>query len=256
MFFDRRFRVSAMGGLVLFVSAIAGAQETAPIDQQAIEQAVRDAEAEASAFAAEVAARAEAYTEDARALADGLGDRIRSVDIGERSDGDIDFSNLLAGAASIADVKDTPPPSIGVMLFVSFSMPEPSLKELVVDARAAGVPVVLQGFVDGSLEQTARRMADLIGHTGGPDAQAEVLGGVVIDPRAFRVFDVHHVPTFISTAHPLPDCDGLDCSAPPPPHDRIAGNMSLAAALEALAREGTFAPSQANAARARLEGRS
>lgn len=256
MFFDRRFRVSVMGGLVLFVSAIAGAQEAPPIDQESIEQAVREAEAEASAFAAEVAARAETYTEDAHALADGLSDRIQSVDLGERSDGDIDFSNLLAGAVSIADVKDTPPPSIGVMVFASFSMPEPALKELVGDARKAGVPVVLQGFVDRSLEQTARRMADLIGQTDGPGVQAEALGGVIIDPRAFRVFDVHHVPTFISTARPLPDCDGLDCSAPPPPHDRIAGNMSLAAALEALAREGTSAPSQANAARARLEGRS
>lgn len=256
MSFDRRFHVSMMGVLVLFVSALglAGAQEPAPIDHEAIEQAVRDAEAETSAFAAEVAARAEAYTEDARALADGLSARIKSADIGDPSDGDIDFSNLLAGAASIADVKDTPPPSIGVMVFVSFSIPEPALKDLVVDAREAGVPVVLQGFVDGSLEQTARRMADLIGHTDGPDAQAEALGGVIIDPRAFRVFDVNHVPTFISTAHPLPDCDGLNCSAPPPPHDRIAGNMSLAAALDALAREGTSAPSQAIAARARLEG--
>lgn len=254
MFSDRPLRAPLMGILVFFVSAIAGAQEAAPIDQQSIEQAVRDTEAQTSAFAAEVAARAEAYTEDARALAEGLGERIQSVDIGEPSDGDIDFSNLLAGAASIADVKDTPPPSIGVMVFVSFSIPDLPLKELVVDAREAGVPVVLQGFVDGSLEQTARRMADLIGHTDGPGAQAEALGGVIIDPRAFRVFEVHHVPTFISTAHPLPDCDGLDCSAPPPPHDRIAGNMSLAAALEALAREGTSAPSQAIAARARLEG--
>lgn len=252
---DKRMRVLMMGGLVLLVSALAlaGAQEIDNVDVDAIEQAVRDAEAETATFAAEVAAQAELYAEDARTLADGLGTRIQSVDIGEASDGVIDFSNLLAGAASIAEVKDTPPPAIGVMVFASFSIPEPSLKALVVDAKEAGVPIVLRGFVDGSLEQTARRMASLLGHTEGPGATAEALGGVIIDPRAFRVFDVSHVPTFISTAHPLPECDGLDCSAPPPPHDRVAGNMSLAAALEALFREGRSAPSQANVALSRLE---
>lgn len=233
--------------------ASASAQETQPIDDQAIEQAVRDAEAETSAFAAEVAAKAEAYAEDARALADGLGERIQSVDLGEASGGDIDFSNLLSGAASVAEVKDTPSPAVGVMVFASFSMPEPSLKALVVDAKSAGVPVVLQGFVEGSLEQTARRMSALLGHSEGPEAQAEALGGVVIDPRAFRVFDVAHVPTFVSTAHPLPQCDGLNCTAPAPPHDRIAGNISLEAALSALVGEGSFAPAQARVALARLE---
>lgn len=238
---------------IAFITFSASAQEAEPIDSEAIEQAVRDPQLETSTFAAEVAARAELYAEDARALADGLGTRIQSVDIGEAVDGDIDFSNLLAGAASIAEVKDTPPPAVGVTVFASFSVPEPSLRALVVDAKAAGVPVVLQGFVDGSLEQTARRMADLLGHSEGPEAQAEALGGVIIDPRAFRVFDVTHVPTFISTAHPLPDCDGLNCSAPAPPHDRIAGNMSLAAALSALGSEGTSAPARARVARARLE---
>lgn len=240
--------------VVAFMTLSASAQEAETIDSEAIEQAVRDAQIETSTFAAEVAARAELYAEDARALADGLGTRIQSVDIGEAVDGDIDFSNLLSGAASIAEVKDTPPPAVGVMVFASFSVPEPSLSALVVDAQAAGVPVVLQGFVDGSLEQTARRMADLLGYSEGPEVQAEALGGVIIDPRAFRVFDVTHVPTFISTAHPLPDCDGLNCSAPMPPHDRIAGNMSLEAALSALGSEGRSAPAQASVALARLEG--
>lgn len=238
---------------VAFITLSASAQKAEPIDSEAIEQAVRDAQVETSTFAAEVAARAELYAQDARALADGLGTRIQSVDIGETVDGDIDFFNLFAGAASIAEVKDSPPPAVGVMVFASFSMPEPSLRALVVDAKSAGVPVVLQGFVEGSLEQTARRMAELLGHTEGPEAQAEALGGVIIDPRAFRVFDVTHVPSFIATAHPLPDCDGLNCSAPAPPHDRIAGNMSLEAALSALGSEGRSAPAQARVALARLE---
>lgn len=255
MSFNRCFHVLRLFGLVIAqgLLIIANAQET-EIDQAAIEDAVRKAQSEAAVFAADVAARAERYSEDARELADSLGDRISSVELEETPGGDIDFSNLLSSAASIAEVKDTPPPAIGVMVFASFSIPEPSLKALVVDAKAAGIPVVLQGFADGSLEQTAGKMADLLGHTEGLEAKAEALGGVVIDPRAFRVFGVSQVPTFISTAHALPECDGLDCSAPAPAHDRIAGNMSLGAALSALAREGRSAPYQANAALQRLEG--
>ena len=71
--------------------------------------------------------------------------------------------------------------------------------------------------------------------------------------RAFRIFRVTEVPAFIVTSAPLPDCDGLDCDAPPPPHDRIAGNMSLGAALSALASEGTEAVPQARAALKRWE---
>ncbi|MEL7539686.1 MAG: TrbC family F-type conjugative pilus assembly protein, partial [Pseudomonadota bacterium] len=83
----------------------------------------------------------------------------------------------------------------------------------------------------------------------------EALGGVLIDPRAYRVLNVTEVPTFVSIAGPLPVCDGLDCSAPAPVHDRIGGNMTLRAALTALSNEGDAAPLQASAALARLEAR-
>jgi len=88
---------------------------------------------------------------------------------------------------------------------------------------------------------------------GGETAEADLLVGVLIDPRAYRVFEVTRAPTFIATAHPLPDCDGLNCAAPAPSHDRIAGNLTLSGALRALAAEGEAAPLQARAALERLE---
>lgn len=232
--------------------SLASAQQLTPEERTQIEEAVRAAEPDTAAFAADVAARAEQYAEDVQSLVEAVNTRMKDIDAS--SDGGvIDFGEMLQGAAQVAEIKDAPPPVAGVMVFASFGMPDASLKALVVDARRAGIPVILQGFVDGSLSATAKRIHNLLGVSDGEAAQAEILGGVLIDPRAFRVFGVTQVPAFITTASALPDCDGLDCSAPPPPHDRIAGNMSLKAALSALASEGEESPAQANAALARLE---
>ena len=233
------------------------AQEADEIDRERIEAAVRAAEGEAAEFAAEVAGRADAFADEAWALRESVLDRM-ALSSTEPGEGVIDFHAMLQGAPRISEAATGPPPATGVLIFASFSMPEESLKALVHDAHTAGVPVLLRGFVGGSLGDTARAMHALLaddGETGAPVSVPAFLGGVVVDPRAFRIFDITHVPAFIAMGDPLPDCDGLDCSAPPPPHDRIAGNMSLAAALEALAEEGRSAPDQARAARERLESR-
>jgi len=142
------------------------------------------------------------------------------------------------------------------MVLVSLSMPEGSLRAIVTDAHRAGAPVIIRGFVAGSLRETATAMHRLLNESGaipsGPEAQS-LLGGIKVDPRAFRVFGVKTVPVFIASDAPLPDCDGLDCSAPPPPHARLAGNISLGAALEALAEEGVYGRSASRAALMRLE---
>ncbi|MEM9093950.1 MAG: type-F conjugative transfer system pilin assembly protein TrbC [Pseudomonadota bacterium] len=228
------------------------------IDRQRIDQAVRDAEEETAAFAMDVVKRAEAYTEDVLALRKNVIRPIKNVDLGEVTDGPIDFHEMLGGAPQIAGAATAEPPPAGVIAFGSFAMPEESLRKLVVDAKAASVPIMLQGFVNGSLGETAKAMQSLLGvesDPANPTDRASLLGGVLVDPRAFRVFGVTHAPTFIATDAPLPDCDGLDCSAPAPAHARIAGNMSLEAALSALAEEGTSGRDEARMALDRLEAR-
>ncbi|MEM6415610.1 MAG: type-F conjugative transfer system pilin assembly protein TrbC [Pseudomonadota bacterium] len=244
-----------IGGIITGASAvlIANAQEAPPIDQEKIDQAIEDISPDVSAFAAEVAARAEAYSEEARTLTDGVMSRLgRDADVG-----DTEIDAVLALAPQISEARDAAATaSVGIMVFASFSMDSQALRSLVVDAHHAGVPVMLRGFSEGSLAMTARRMRDLLGEIESEEGlHAEFLGGVVIDPRAYRIFNITDVPTFIALNGPLPDCDGLDCSAPPPPHDRLAGNMSLNAALSALASEGSEAPLQARAALTKLEAR-
>ncbi|MEM9838015.1 MAG: type-F conjugative transfer system pilin assembly protein TrbC [Pseudomonadota bacterium] len=215
------------------------------IDRQAIEEAIQAAEEEARLFAITVAGKAEAYAEEAQALTDDV--LSREVPGLETGTGPIDLDAMVAGMDGIVRERTRTGEEGGVYVLASLGMPEPSLKRLIEDAHRAEVPVVLRGFVGGSLAETARRIRAVIG------VEAEgVLGGVVIDPRVFRVFGAHEVPVFVATASPLPECDGLDCSAPPPPHDRIAGNVSLEAALTALVEEGDEGSAEAGKALARL----
>ncbi|ADM08213.1 hypothetical protein PB2503_00662 [Parvularcula bermudensis HTCC2503] len=238
-----------MAILCASLMSVAPGQAQDGIDRKAIEEAVRNAEAEAAAFAAEVAARAEAYAEEARALTETVHGRWGEAAAPSDTTEPVDLDAMVADAGVVSAARQETSGPAGVLVFVSFSMPEQSLRQLVLDAHKAQVPVLLQGFVGGSLKETATRMRALLGADTGQD----LLGGVVIDPRAFRIFRVTEVPAFIATRAPLPDCDGLDCDAPPPPHDRIAGNMSLGAALSALASEGTDAALQARASLKRWE---
>ena len=85
-------------------------------------------------------------------------------------------------------------------------------------------------MADSSLRATAK----LIGaRLGGHDA------GVAIDPRLFRLFGVTRVPAVVVVPGGVPPCRSRGCADDSaPPHDRIAGNIGLIAALEAVAEEG------------------
>ena len=248
MSFDACLRTLIVLGFVSATAAMALAQQETHLPREAIQQAIRDAAPEAGAFAAEVAARAEAWSAEARALTG-------SVFEAQTAQPPTGLSDILGeglSALPVAEARTAEPGAAGVLVFASFGMPQPALKQLILDARAAEIPVILRGFVGEGLGDTARRMHALLG---GEEADADLLAGVLIDPRAYRVFDVTRVPTFVATAHPLPGCDGLSCTAPAPGHDRITGNLTLRGALRALAGEGEAAPLQARAALERMEAK-
>ena len=139
-------------------------------------------------------------------------------------------------------------PSLGtgaVYVAVSLSMDPGQLRQLVVDADKAGAQVVMRGFVDNSIPKTARALRAAL--------QGIDRGGVNIDPRVFEAFSISHVPVFVSAASPVQSCGNLVCTVDTPLHDRISGNISLKAALEALSANGSDAPSAAKAALSKLE---
>ncbi len=124
-----------------------------------------------------------------------------------------------------------------LMIFASFTMPQESLKRLVHQANRVGASVVLRGFKNNSLKDTALAIHAL----GEPD------GNLVINPKTFAYYKIEAVPTVVLTQAELERAktkikkatteaaEGTGCALP---EDFIAisGDVSLDYALEEIAK--------------------
>ena len=136
--------------------------------------------------------------------------------------------------------------SAEVLVFTSLSVPVASWRQWAREAAGIGVPLVLRGVGEGGLPGTAKQIGARLG-----DAEA----GVAIDPRLFRLFGVTRVPAVVVVPGGVPPCRSRGCADDPaPPHDRVTGNIGLAAALEAVAGEGDAGRAVAQAFLERLTG--
>jgi len=116
----------------------------------------------------------------------------------------------------------------GLFVFVSLSMPRPTLERLFDQAARARASVILRGVINGSLRETVAQVQALIG-------QRKV--ALQIDPRAFDRFAISRVPSFVlvpSGTRPV-SCAAGSC-APPEVFWRAAGDVSLDYALEQMQR--------------------
>jgi len=143
----------------------------------------------------------------------------------------IDLEALARGYASQADAMTqeqglaTGP---GLLVFVSLSMPRPTLQRLVDQAARAKASIVLRGFTNGSLRDTVAQVQGLIG-------SRQV--AVQIDPQAFDRYAVTQVPTFVLVrdgTRPVA-CASGSC-APADSFLRTSGDVSLDYALEHMRR--------------------
>ena len=143
----------------------------------------------------------------------------------------IDLEALARGYASQADAMTqaqglaTGP---GLLVFVSLSMPRPTLQRLVGQAARAKASIVLRGFANGSLRDTVAQVQGLIG-------SRQV--AVQIDPLAFDRYAVTRVPTFVllrDGTRPVA-CASGSC-APADSFLRSSGDVSLDYALEHMRR--------------------
>ncbi len=117
-----------------------------------------------------------------------------------------------------------------ILIFTSLSVPAASWAQWAHDAARTGAPLVLRGVGAGGLTATARQIGARLGSHA---------AGVAIDPRLFRLFGIERVPAVVVVPGGVPPCESGGCSADPaPPHDLVAGNIGLVAALEAVAAEG------------------
>ncbi len=125
-----------------------------------------------------------------------------------------------------------------VIVFMSLSAPAESWRQWSREAARIGAPLVLRGFGPDGLQAAVKRI--------GPYLDRK--GGAAIDPRLFRLFDITVIPAVAVVPGGVPPCESRGCLLDAaPPHDRVAGNIGLGAALEAVAAEG--GPGRATARR-------
>jgi len=239
-------------GLSLVIAAgfaAASAQDAGPdLDLAEIRARAAEHAVDAEALATSVRTKADTLAEDARAAQQTAFDnRAGYAETAQATAnaGPLDLDGMIRAQADaeVAAMGDTP----RFIAFASLAMPEPSLKALVRDVSRAGGVTVLRGFPQGDSARFKKRIAAIW-------SDGDEAGALGIDPRLFRAFDIKVAPSFVMIASDFSPCDGFDCKDVLPPHDRIAGNISVAEVLDTFASGGGPGAQLARLHLRRLEG--
>ncbi|MES9859959.1 MAG: type-F conjugative transfer system pilin assembly protein TrbC [Candidatus Thiodiazotropha sp. LLP2] len=135
-------------------------------------------------------------------------------------------------------------------VFVSFSMPEITLKRLLTQTSQIEASLILRGLIDDDMGKTKTRIAQLLeadenGHT-------RIQGGFAIDPTLFERFDIQQVPSFVLTDTPAPRCTDAGCEEVS--FARLSGDTTLQYALQTMQREAPAMKSSATELLSRIRG--
>lgn len=134
---------------------------------------------------------------------------------------------------------DSGPP---LLVFISLSIPRPSLERLFAQAERAGAVLVLRGLVKGSWRETGAALHPLL-------ARHKV--ALQIDPQAFDRYGIAAVPSVVLRKRQAA-CDGGTCPEAAA-FVRVSGDVSLDYALAALQRSAPSFAADAEQWRQRLQ---
>lgn len=139
-----------------------------------------------------------------------------ALDLGKLAEG---FAAQASGQAQPSGLTSGP----RLLVFISLSMPEATLKRLFHQAAQARATLVIRGLANDSLRDTFNRMQAL---NGSQRVAAQ------IDPQAFERYAVTRVPSFVVTqeADSATPCKNAQC-APATDFALVAGDVSLDYAL-------------------------
>jgi conjugal transfer pilus assembly protein TrbC len=218
-----------LGGALALLGAAAVLAQTVPgLDLQAIQRKADATAADAQAFVDEIKRRSDAVAGDAReTITSGQENHQRYADAAGKASGASELDRMMADVTGKASTGDAPQ----FIVFASLSMPPESLKPLIRDTSKAGGAVVFQGFPSNSMKAFQQGIARVV-------EQGQETKAIGIDPRLFRAFNVTTVPAFVVVTSDFDLCDGFDCKTATPPHDRLAGNVTVRYALETFAEGG------------------
>lgn len=107
-----------------------------------------------------------------------------------------------------------------VIVFLSFSMPENSLKSWLRQCKISGATPVIRGLINNSFKETMGVIKKLSEQSG---------TGMQLDPILFQTFTIKKVPAVVF-AKDIPECPAL-MNCKPVDYDVVYGDVSLGYAL-------------------------
>ena len=114
-----------------------------------------------------------------------------------------------------------------IYVFVSFSMPETSLKQWMEQATRLKAYVVIRGLANNSFKETTAVLTKVL---------ANDQGGLLLDPTLFQRFAIEQVPAVVMSE----DKQCVDDKNCRPHFDVIYGDVTLDYALQKLREEGEY----------------
>lgn len=117
----------------------------------------------------------------------------------------------------------------GVILFVSFSMPEELLIELSMQAQKYNIPLVIKGLVNNDFKETLGKIQEVKTKA---TATHRDFHGVSIDPIWFEQFDIKNVPALVLT-HRGGECE-LQKVCHNQAYDVVYGNSPVKNSLQQI----------------------
>lgn len=129
----------------------------------------------------------------------------------------------------MADNQAVPSP---VLIFISFSMPEASLRQWAAQAQKIHAPLVIQGLFKSSFPKTEQAVRELA-----PNNQ----GGVVLDTRLFRQYHIRQVPAVVVRKNNAQPCPTNQSCWENKDYDVVSGDVGLENALQQIVDQGVTA---------------
>lgn len=118
----------------------------------------------------------------------------------------------------------------GVIAFVSLTMPDTSLRQLLMQSAQFQVPLIVRGVQPDGFTATINRMNKLIKNKDKP-----INSGFAINPQWFTQFAITQVPAFVAIK---PGKCRMKQPCHPDDFDVVYGNVSMYDALSILAQHG------------------
>jgi len=76
-----------------------------------------------------------------------------------------------------------------ILIFISFSMPDESVKSWLADTNTIGASIIIRGLIDNNWPKTLAKINSLLSNGS--------QGGIQIDPELFLAFDIKQVPAVV-----------------------------------------------------------